>query len=216
MRGLLITFEGIDGSGKSTILGLLATRLNDAVPGRQFVFTAEPTTGEVGKILRKHLSETSSCNDEASSARRMEELFLFMADHADHLCETVIPALQKGHIVISDRYSDSTAAYQGVTLRGIVDDPVEWISNICRPWNVRPDLTIVFAVDPAQALRRIELRASAEKFEREEFLKVVDENFRRLAKKEPERFVIVDASQRIEDVAEEALSMILEKIELSA
>jgi dTMP kinase len=212
VKGLLITLEGIDGSGKSTISGLLATRLNDAVPGRHFVFTAEPTTGEVGRILRKHLSQTSDCSEEVSSARRMEELFLFMADHADHLLKTVVPALQKGHIVISDRYSDSTAAYQGVTLRGIIPDPVEWISSICRPWNVLPDLTIIFAIDPAQALRRIESRASAEKFERAEFLKEVDENFHRLAKKEPERFVLVDASRKIDDVTEEALSLIIKKM----
>jgi dTMP kinase len=212
VRGHLITLEGIDGSGKSTVSGLLATRLKEALPGRQFVFTAEPTTGEAGKILRKHLSETANFDEEISQARSMEELFLFMADHAHHLSEVVIPALQKGYIVISDRYSDSTAAYQGVTLRGIVEDPVEWISSISRPWNVLPDLTILFAIDPALALLRIKSRSSAEKFERAEFLKSVDENFRRLAKKEPDRFVLVDANMGIEDVKEEVLLQIIKRI----
>ncbi len=114
--------------------------------------------------------------------------------------------------MISDRYADSTAAYQGVTLRGIIPDPVEWIQSISRPWNVVPDLTIIFAIDSALALKRIKSRASAEKFERAEFLKEVDENFRRLARIEPGRFALVDASQKVEDVAEVALSTILEKI----
>ena len=165
--------------------------------------------------MRAHLSQTSDWNEEVSKAKRMEELFLFMADHADHLSKIVIPSLQEGAIVISDRYADSTAAYQGVTLRGIVPDPVEWIQSLCRPWNVLPDLTIVFALDPALALRRIESRASAEKFERAEFLRDVDGNFRRLAEKEPKRFVLIDASRKIEDVAEEALSQILGKVGLS-
>lgn len=216
MRGLLITLEGIDGSGKSTVSRLLARNLGQALPSRRLVFTAEPTNGETGIILRSHLSQASNWSEEVSKAKRMEELFLFMADHADHLSKTVIPSLQDGAVVISDRYADSTAAYQGVTLRGIVPDPVEWIQSISRPWNVLPDLTIVFAIDPALALRRIESRASAEKFERAEFLRDVDENFRRLAGEEPERFAIIDASQKIEDVAKVALSLILEKIELSS
>lgn len=215
VKGLLITLEGIDGSGKSTVSRLLAENLVKVLPGRRLVFTAEPTNGDIGKILRAQLSQTSNWDEEVSKAKRMEELFLFMADHADHLSKIVIPALQKGSIVISDRYADSTAAYQGVTLRGTVSDPVEWIQNICRPWNVLPDLTIVFAIDPTLALRRIESRANAEKFEREEFLMDVDENFRRLAKKEPERFALIDASQKVEDVTKEALSLIIAKIEHS-
>ncbi len=167
-------------------------------------------------ILRSHLSSASSWPEEVSKAERMEELFLFMADHADHLSRTIIPSLQDGAVVISDRYADSTAAYQGVTLRGVIPDPVKWIQSISCPWNVLPDLTIIFAIDPELALRRIESRASAEKFERAEFLKEVDGNFRRLAEEEPKRFVTIDASQKIEDVAKVALSLILEKIELSS
>ncbi len=170
----------------------------------------------MGKILRSHLSSASSWPEEVSKAERMEELFLFMADHADHLSRTIIPSLHDGAVVISDRYADSTAAYQGVTLRGVIPDPVRWIQSISCPWNVLPDLTIIFAIDPELALRRIESRASAERFERAEFLKEVDGNFCRLAEEEPKRFVTIDASQKIEDVAKVALSLILEKIELSS
>lgn len=220
MKGLLITLEGIDGSGKSSVSRRLARDLVQALPGRRFVFTAEPTNGETGTILRAHLSQTAIWPEEVSKAKRMEELLLFMADHADHISKVIIPSMQEGSVVISDRYADSTAAYQGVTLRGIVPDPVEWIQNISRPWNVLPDLTIVFAIDPESALRRIESRASAkrastEKFERAEFLREVDRNFRRIAKMEPERFVLIDASQRIDNVAKEGLSLILRTIERS-
>ncbi len=216
VKGLLFTLEGIDGSGKSTASGILASRLAEVMPGRRFVFTAEPTAGEAGRILRMHLSRTSNQNEDVSSVDRMEELFLFLADHADHLSKTVIPALKDGSIVISDRYADSTAAYQGVTLKGIVPDPVKWIQNVSRPWNVVPDLTIFFAVDPAHSLRRIRSRASVEKFEKEVFLREVDRNFRRIAEIDPDRYAIIDASKKAEEVSEKALSLILEKIDMSA
>jgi len=95
------------------------------MPEQRFVFTAEPTNSDAGKILRAQLSQAKVESRVISSARVMEELFLFMADHADHLASLVLPSLGKGAIVISDRYTDSTAAYQGVTLRGIVPDPVQ-------------------------------------------------------------------------------------------
>ena len=112
--------------------------------------------------------------------------------------------------MISDRYTDSTAAYQGVTLQGVVPDPVEWIMNLCRPWDIVPNTTLLFAIDPAIALERIRSRDSREKFERLEFLKDVDGNFRRIAALEPKRFVIIDAGQEIEDVAKDAFSLVLD------
>jgi dTMP kinase len=216
VKGLLVTLEGIDGSGKSTVSHLLKQSLTQTWPGRRFIFTAEPTKGETGAILRSRLSKSRALEDEVSKARRMGELFLFMADHADHLSHTIIPSMQTGAIIVSDRYTDSTAAYQGVTLRGIVPDPVEWIRSLYRPWNVSPDLTIFFSIDPSRALKRIVSRQIAEKFERAEFLREVDGNFRRIASLEPERFAIVDAGREIDDVAKDALSLICALIERSA
>ncbi len=135
-----------------------------------------------------------------------------MADHAHHLTKTVLPALETGAIVLSDRYADSTAAYQGVTLRGIVPDPVSWIQSIYRPWNLRPDKTLLFVLDPHVALQRMQSRRGRQKFERLEFLRSVDENFRRMAALEPERFVQIDAEQDAEKVAEEAIKAILNLI----
>ena len=174
--------------------------------------TAEPTGGEAGKILRARLSSDGPCS---SPSRRMEELFLFMADHADHLARLVCPSLEEGAIVISDRYADSTAAYQGVTLQGIVPDPVQWIRSVYAPWNMPPDLTLFFALDPALALKRMRSRQEREKFEQLEFLRSVNENFRRLVALEPGRFVSIDASRDAQDVAAQALKRILKRVQTS-
>ena len=210
MKGQLITLEGIDGSGKSTAAKSIARRLRELMPERRLVLTAEPTAGQVGRILREKLAKESG--QEISAAQRMQELFLFMADHAQHLTGTVIPSLEAGAIVLSDRYADSTAAYQGVTLRGIVPDPVQWIQNIYLPWNLRPDKTLLFLLDPHSALLRMKSRQGRDKFERLEFLQSVDENFRRMAALEPDRFVLINAGGDAEDVAEEAMKGVLKHL----
>jgi dTMP kinase len=218
VRGILVTLEGIDGSGKTTALRIISRELIKALGNRSFVFTAEPTSSQAGEVLRRvHLSGKQAFEThEISTVRRMEEMLLFMADHANHLAETIIPALKEGDLVISDRYADSTAAYQGVTLREIVPDPVSWIRDLHRPWNIVPDRTLLFTLDPALAVKRIRSRTGAdndvEKFEREAFLREVDCIFRLLAKSEPERFVLVDASRRIEEVASDALEAIIDLI----
>jgi dTMP kinase len=209
VNGQLITLEGIDGSGKSTAAKHIASKLQELMPDRRIIFTAEPTTGVAGKILRAKLSQTDACETPASA---MEELFLFMADHADHLARLVFPSLEEGAIVISDRYADSTVAYQGVTLQGIVPDPVQWIRSIYSPWNLQPDQTLLFALDPKSALQRIQSRKEREKFEGLRFLQSVDDNFRRLAALEPMRFVLIDASVDAECVAETSLNAILDLI----
>jgi len=212
VKGLLITLEGIDGSGKSTAAKHISSQLREIMPERRLVLTAEPTGGEAGKILRARLSSNVP---DSSPSRRIEELFLFMADHADHLARLVGPSLEEGAIVISDRYADSTAAYQGVTLQGIVPDPVQWIRSVYAPWNITPDLTLFFSLDPDLALKRMRSRREMEKFEQLEFLRSVNENFRRLAALEPGRFVLIDASKDAKDVAAQALKRILRRVKTS-
>jgi dTMP kinase len=208
VSGQLITLEGIDGSGKSTAAKHIALKLAELMPARRLVLTAEPTTSGAGKILRTELARADA--GETSVAQRMEELFLFMADHAGHLAKTIIPSLQCGAIILSDRYTDSTAAYQGVTLRNVLPDPVQWIRSLYKPWNIPPDRTLLFVLDPGLALQRMQSRPGREKFERFEFLQSVDENFRMLAALEPERFVLIDAGKPQETVAEDALLAIVE------
>ena len=206
MRGVLITLEGIDGSGKSTVLRGITGKLKDGLPDRKLTFTAEPTTrSRPGQVLREVFLKDGHSMD----AFELEELFLFLADHADHLAATVRPSLEEGHIIISDRYSDSTAAYQGATLQGIIPDPVAWIRSTCQPWDIIPDLTLLFSLDPDLAMERIRQRSGREKFERADFLRQVDENFKRLAETEPERFVVLDASRDAERISEETLRAIL-------
>ncbi|HPE63123.1 MAG TPA: dTMP kinase [Methanothrix sp.] len=230
MRGILITFEGIDGSGKSTIVSEVArTIAEDGKPpfaGRRFLFTAEPTDGEEGRLLRERLKMDSAAEGlgpRSMEAEKMEELFLFMADHARHLAETVIPALEEGVVVISDRYSDSRVAYQGATLREVVPHPLELVREIHRPWSVHPDKTILFSIDPAVAVERCLLRhgeeaismtaKAPEKFEREEFLRMVSENFEMMTKLEPERFVIIDAAREKKEVLAETMVSLAEILE---
>jgi len=212
MKGQLITLEGIDGSGKSTVAKHIASRLAELMPERKLVLTAEPTAGKVGRILREELARTSNIEAESSAASRMQELFLFMADHAHHLSKTILPSLEAGAIVLSDRYADSTAAYQGVTLRGIVPDPVQWIQSILGPWNLPPDKTLLFVLDPRSALESMQSRHGREKFERLEFLRSGDENFRRMAALEPQRFVQIDAAQSAKKVTEDAIKAVLNDI----
>ena len=209
MFGRLITLEGIDGSGKSTALHHISRKVAEKQPQRKTVLTAEPTSGEVGRILRAELSAASEV-EKPSAALLMNELFLFMADHAQHLANIIVPSLKDGAVVLSDRYADSTAAYQGVTLEGIVPHPVSWIQEIFRPWNVVPDMTLLFLLDPESALMRLKSRRGREKFERLEFLRMVDENFQSMASSEPERFVLIDAAQDEGTVARNATRAVLE------
>jgi dTMP kinase len=248
MRGILISFEGIDGSGKSTIAAEVARRIAEGeeapFAGRRFLFTAEPTKGEEGRLLREKLKGGSrtatgprvACGPIPAAAagspetmsivgrggaEELEELFLFMADHARHLKETVIPALEEGMVVISDRYSDSRVAYQGATLRGVIPHPLEWVRELHRPWSVVPDRTILFSIDPALAMERCRSRGEGsregtngpEKFEREEFLGEVAANFEALARGEPERFVVIDAAREKGEVLEDTLAALAEILE---
>ncbi len=187
-KGKLITLEGIDGTGKSSIAKILKTTFPDAI------FTREPTRSWIGKAVKKSIE---------SEADPLAELFLFVADHAEHIAKIVKPALEKGKLVISDRYSDSRYAYQGATLSQIFDDAMGWIESIHKGWTIVPDLTILFTIDPSIAVTRCGIRGNHTKFEKIGFLKTVQENFLKLAKREPHRFVIIDAGRELEVVAEE-------------
>lgn len=184
MRGKLITLEGIDGSGKSTV----AKRLQENPELKVFdlLFTREPTRGTLtGTTVEKAIQ---------SDTDQLAELFLFTADHAEHLAKLVKPSLEAGKSVISDRYSDSRYAYQGVTLRSRLSDPLKWIKNLHKGWTITPDLTFLFDIKPEISVERCGKRGDCSKFEKIEFLTGVRENFFRLASEEPERFLIIDAS----------------------
>lgn len=175
---MLVTIEGIDGSGKSTLVAGLAAALADLDP----VVTREPGATWVGEAVRRAIAENRD---------PVTECLLFVADHAAHLTHVVRPALAEGKVVISDRYSDSRYAYQSVTLEGTMPDPERWLRAVHAPFTVVPDLTFLCVLPVEAAVTR--LKEHKEHFEEAEVLAAVQANYLRFAEAEPERFVLVDA-----------------------
>ena len=184
---LLITIEGIDGTGKSTLLTGLKNQLADLDP----IFTREPGATWVGEAVRRAIAEQIDPITEAS---------LFVADHAAHLSTLVRPALSQGRLVISDRYSDSRFAYQSVTLKGIVPDPEGWLRAMHDGWSVVPDRTFLLVLSIDDALARLADKSGREHFEKREVLEAVQNNYLAYARAEPSRFVIVDAAKEKEEI----------------
>ena len=177
---MLITLEGIDGSGKSTLHASLRELLADLNP----VFTREPGATWVGDSVRRAIAEQIDPVTEAT---------LFVADHAAHLAKVVRPALAEGRLVISDRYSDSRYAYQSVTLQGIMKDPEMWLRAMHNGWTIIPDRTFLCVLPIDDALSRLKPDNQREHFERREVLERVQNNYLSYAKAEPSRFVMMDA-----------------------
>lgn len=195
MKGKLITLEGIDGSGKSTITG----RLNSNPEFSNFVFTREPTTGWIGEAVNHAIH---------SDTDDLAELLLFTADHAEHISKLILPSLESGRNVISDRYSGSRYAYQAVTLKGRFPEPMKWIQDIHKGWTIDPDMTVLFDIDPQVAVERCGNRGSQTKFEKIGFLEQVRSNYLNLADANPERFVVIDSNRPVNDVEKDVLDAI--------
>lgn len=179
---MLVTLEGIDGSGKTTVW----EALHESVDA---VFTREPTNSWYGEAVARSISDPD--------ADPLAELFLYTADHAAHLSDTVRPALEAGRVVISDRYSDSRYAYQGAALNGIVKRPMEYIRGVHQPWTRPPDATIYLDIDPETGAERA---GATNKFEQAGYLAAVRSNYEQLIEYEPERFIRIDATRSPEDV----------------
>ncbi len=178
--GLLVTLEGIDGSGKSTLHASLKELLADLDP----VITREPGATWVGESVRRAIAEQIDPITEAT---------LFVADHAAHLARVVRPALEEGRLVISDRYSDSRYAYQSVTLEGVIPAPEAWLRSMHNGWTIIPDKTFLLALPLDTALSRLKPDSQREHFEKRETLEKVQNNYLTYARNEPSRFVVVDA-----------------------
>jgi len=198
----LVTFEGGDGTGKSTQIHALESYLGKA--GRSCMVTREPGGTALGTAIRKVLLEVGE-HAIASST----ELFLYLADRSQHVHEIILPAIGAGKIVLCDRFTDSTLAYQGYG-RGLDLARLRQLNDMASG-ETRPDLT--FLLDcPVEfglartALRRAQFATGAgqeDRFEREEidFHQKVRAGFLELARAEPKRFRVIDASQPIEEVS---------------
>jgi len=191
---MLLTIEGLDGSGKTTCIDAL--RDAPAVPD-DTVFTREPTESWYGEAVRRSLAD--------DGADSLAELFLYTADHAAHLATTVRPAISRGSPVISDRYSDSRYAYQGATLADRFEDPVGFVREIHEPWTRPPDATVYLDIDPETAAER---SGAANKFETVSHLRQVRENYEHLIETERERFVRIDATAPRETLVAEVIAAV--------
>ncbi len=193
--GLWITLEGGDGSGKTTQAALLEEWLVGR--GREVVRTREPGGSEVGTLIREIV-----LHHRGEIAPRAEAL-LYAADRAHHIETVVRPALARGAVVIQDRYLDSSVAYQGAG-RVLDADEVRRVS-LWATDGALPDVTVLLDLDPAAARRRLDAddkpfdRLEAEK---DDFHGRVRDAFLALAAAEPERFVVLDASQPVDTIAE--------------
>ena len=184
----LITLEGIDGTGKSTLVRLLEDRIADLDP----IFTREPTTAWTGQAVRRGIAEEID---------PIAEALLFAADHAAHVATVVRPALAEGRLVISDRYSDSRYAYQSVVLEKRLPDPLAWLRALHDGWTVPPDQTFLLVLAVDEAVRRIGAHEQREHFEEAGTLEKVQAAYLALAEEEPSRFVLVDAEKEREEIA---------------
>jgi len=209
-----VTLEGGDGSGKTTQMRLLDEHLGSSDVPR--LITREPGDSSVGKEVRQLLLER---RDEPLSCEA--ELFLIAADRAQHVREIIKPALRAGRLVLCDRYTDSTLAYQGYG-RGI-DLPLLRRINHLATAGLMPDLTVVFDCPAELALSRAAERMNRAKakvgredrFEAEglEFQKRVRQGFLELAKSEPARFVVLDGDASPESIHEEVRKIIDERLQ---
>ena len=195
---MLVTLEGLDGSGKSSALAAL--READAVPP-ETTFTREPTDSWYGEAVERSIADPD--------ADPLAELFLYTADHAAHLRRTVRPALERGEPVVSDRYSDSRYAYQGVSLADHLAEPMAFVRSVHEPWTRPPDLTVYLDVDPETAAERA---GATNKFETVEYLAAVRENYETLIAEEPGRFVRIDATRPAAAVRADVLEAVADRL----
>jgi dTMP kinase len=199
---LLITLEGIDGSGKSTLHRALQELLTDLDP----VLTREPGATWVGESVRRAIAEQIDPITEAT---------LFVADHAAHLAKIIRPALAEGKLVISDRYSDSRYAYQAVTLTGVIPDPEQWLRAMHNGWSIVPDKTFLCILPVDEALARLKPQSAREHFENRDVLEKVQQNYLSFARAEPSRFVIIDAMKEKDEIAVFVADSIRQILQLS-
>jgi len=204
-RGRLISFEGLDGAGKTTQMELLERWLQSH--GIAYVRTREPGGTPLGVEIR-HLV----LNRPELAITPLAEVFLFQADRAQHFAVLVIPALDEGKLVITDRCFDASIAYQGYA-RGVGVELIERLSLLATR-GIKPDLTILLDLDPSQVHQRTD-DASGQREERtrfdaeaEDFHRRVQEGFRMLARKYPERIKVVDASRTVEEIHREIVELV--------
>lgn len=205
MKGMFITVEGPDGSGKTTQLQLLVRSLTEK--GYEVVVTREPGGTKVGNSIREVL--LSPEHDEMTPR---VEMMLYAASRAQNIDQVIRPALKRGAIVVCDRFVDASIAYQGYGLQYDLNQILslnEWATA-----GIKPDLTFLFDLTPDQASRRMKDRGQLDRIESrdESFHQRVYDGFKKLLEQHPDRMVRIDANATIEMIQDEVLDITLERL----
>ena len=207
--GKLISFEGAEGSGKSTQIARLAKRLVKLT--HDVVTVREPGGTEIGEQVRNIIVHNSGGDEMCAET----ELLLFAAARAQLVREVIAPALLDGSIVLSDRFMDSSTVYQGIG-RNLAADPVSLINQFA-VGNVMPEITIVLDVPPTISKERIRQRASdvPDRMEREniDFYKAIREGYLLLAKSMPDRIVLIDGTLTEDEIEAEIWTAVAQRLE---
>lgn len=197
-KGLFITFEGADGCGKTTQLNLL----KDYLTKKKYdvILTREPGGKGLGEKIREIL-----LNYDGEVSNRCES-FLFLADRAQNVDVIVNPAIKQGKIVLCDRHTDSSVAYQGYG-RGLDIEQIKALNNLATGGK-QPDLTLVFDVDIETSMKRVGNQKDRMESSGIEFFNRVRNGYLELAKQEPDRIKVIDSTKSIEDVHKQVLDVI--------
>lgn len=201
-KGLFITFEGADGCGKTTQLNLISDYLK--TKGYDILLTREPGGKGLGEKIREIL-----LNYDGVVSDRCEE-FLFLADRAQNIDMIINPAVEQGKIVLCDRHTDSTVAYQGCG-RGLDIERINYLNNIATN-GTTPDLTLVFDVDIETSNKRVGDEKDRMESSGDEFFNRVRTGYLELAKNEPDRIKVIDGTKSVEDVHKEVVKIVENKI----
>jgi dTMP kinase len=225
-RGKFITFEGLDGTGKSTQMRKLAASLRGA--GCKVVETREPGGTPTGEKIRRVLLDSKT-----EGVSVLAEMALMFASRAQHIAEVIQPALERGEIVLCDRFTDSTEAYQGYGRKLGSESVLHLARILCK--GVQPDLTILLNVDPRRSVARARQRnrraadiarsdskkrsaqpADENRFEQEgsAFFLRVREGYERIAAREPHRVVVIDASGTPNETHQRLIEIVRQRLKL--
>ncbi len=197
-NGMFITFEGADGCGKTTQQMLAADYLESK--GYEVLITREPGAKGLGEDIRKILLDYKGPVSE-----RCESL-LFLADRAQHVDNMILPAIEKGQIVLCDRYTDSTVAYQGYGRQQNLERIKklnDFATNV-----LKPDLTFVFDIDVETSMQRVGKEKDRMESEGKEFHNRVRNGYLKLAEEEPNRIKVLDAAKSIDEIHEEVVNIL--------
>ena len=203
VNGTLISFEGPEGAGKSSILEAILPLLEEK--GIPYITTREPGGVDIAEKIRQVILDPDHTSMDAKT-----ELLLYIASRRQHLVERVLPALAAGKVVLMDRFIDSSVAYQGYG-RGLSVEDIEWLNQFATD-GLKPDLTLYFDLDVEEGLARIARNQEREvnrlDLEGLELHYKVRKGYLALAEKEPERIVKIDASQSFETVLADVLTIL--------